>query len=728
MATTLRNIGFLLGYKIDKQSEQAVENSIQDLKNMATKALGAIGIGFSLVQLNTVVEEFSRIKNQIRSATAELGDQKDIQQEILASATATRTSYAETAKIISNLVHENAELFGTVDEAVKFNNAATMLFKTAGKSNEQIAGLMEAINKSFAKGYVDSETISQLLEQSPEAVALLNERLGTTSDQLEEMATDGRMTVEDLKMAFVENADEIAANFAGVKLTITDALVVIRNKWGLWLSDMDDTLGLTSAIATAIVKVSDIAMSAARKIQTRLEWLSEKLGGTEQLLKLVAIASGAIFVALNGTKILAFLKGAGSLLSAARLKTLAIVAVIVLLALLVEDFFAFMKGENSLIGEMLGRAGIDTNALRENIKGLWSQVKEIVPIFKQFAKIVGGQLLTGIKQILPRLAELGKAVLPILVRLIKQVVSFVGQLAQSVLPMVASLVERLLPFLFQVIEIILPAICSLIETLLPLVMEIIEAVLPIIIELLNTLLPIIMQIVEAVLPILLELIQLIVPILVQIIEAILPVILELISAILPILEPIFTIISSLVEAVLPLLVSLLGAILPILEPILGILQPIADILGVIIGAIAKVVGWIADGLGWVVDLIFGSGDADTGNADKVNAYAKGTDSSSDTFIAGEEGPELITGARGRKVFTALETGRIFQAMAMLGRAAVARPSTVMNSSSSRTINQYNRFESTFNGDRAGQEKSAAAMGAASDDAVSQMARALAFTR
>ena len=58
--------------------------------------------------------------------------------------------------------------------------------------------------------------MSQLLEQSPEAVALLNERLGTTSDQLEEMATDGRMTVEDLKMAFVENADEIAANFAGV--------------------------------------------------------------------------------------------------------------------------------------------------------------------------------------------------------------------------------------------------------------------------------------------------------------------------------------------------------------------------------------------------------------------------------------------------------------------------------------------------------------------------------
>lgn len=73
---------------------------------------------------------------------------------------------------------------------------------------------MEAINKSFAKGVVDSETMSQLLEQSPEAVALLNKRLGTTSDQLEDMVTDGKISLADLKGAFVDNAAEIEAAFA----------------------------------------------------------------------------------------------------------------------------------------------------------------------------------------------------------------------------------------------------------------------------------------------------------------------------------------------------------------------------------------------------------------------------------------------------------------------------------------------------------------------------------
>lgn len=42
----------------------------------------------------------------------------------------------------------------------------------------------------------------------------------------------------------------------------------------------------------------------------------------------------------------------------------------------------------------------------------------------------------------------------------------------------------------------------------------------------------------------------------------------------------------------------------------------------------------------------------------VKKFATGTNYTPDTFIAGEKGPELITGARGRKVFTALETSKI----------------------------------------------------------------------
>lgn len=726
MATTLREIGFKLGYDVDKASEKKAEDSIKSLKDTATKLLGAIGIGFSLVKINGLIEEFGAVNNGIRSIVDSTEEAAEAQQTVLKAANDCRMSYADMATTVSNLSKATGDIFN-VDDAANYAAAVTKVMKTAGRSDSAITGVIEGMNKSFQKGVMDTETINKMLEDAPETADVLAKHLGVAKSQLLDMASKGTIKVNDLKDAFLNSAEEIDAAYANVNLTVTDAIKNIRNTWGLWLADMDKTFGVTNSIARAMVKLSDTAMTFAQRIKTRLEWLADKLGGTDKLLKLIAITAGAVFLALNAGKIVSFLKDVRSLLTAHNAKILAIIAAIVLLALLVEDFFAFMKGENSLIGEILERNGVDVEAFRQACKDLWEQVKDIIDVFKQFARTIGNQLLSALKQVFSLLGKLVAAILPVILKLAQQIVSFIGRLAQTVLPMIVSMVERLLPFLIQIIETILPLVISLIETLLPLFMQIIEAVLPIIISLIETLLPLVMQIIEAVLPVILELIEAIVPILVQIVETILPVVLELISALLPIIEPIMTIVANLVQSLLPVLVSLLNAILPILEPILAILQPIADILGVIINAIAKVVGWVADGLGWIVDKIFGGG-GDTSAAEKVNAYAGGTDNSSETFIAGEEGPELVTGARGRKVFTALETGKIFRAMAMLGKAATAKPSTITNSTSSRTINQYNEFTNTFNGDRAGQAKSEAAMSSASDNAVDAMARALAFAR
>lgn len=726
MATTLREIGFKLGYDVDKASEKKAEDSIKSLKDTATKLLGAIGIGFSLVKINGLIEEFGAVNNGIRSIVDSTEEAAEAQQTVLKAANDCRMSYADMATTVSDLSKATGDIFN-VDDAANYAAAVTKVMKTAGRSDSTITGVIEGMNKSFQKGVMDTETLNKMLEDAPETADVLAKHLGVAKSQLLDMASKGTIKVNDLKDAFLNSAEEIDAAYANVNLTVTDAIKNIRNTWGLWLADMDKTFGVTNSIARAMVKLSDTAMTFAQRIKTRLEWLADKLGGTDKLLKLIAITVGAVFLALNAGKIVSFLKDVRSLLTAHNAKILAIIAAIVLLALLVEDFFAFMKGENSLIGEILERNGVDVEAFRQACKDLWEQVKDIIDVFKQFARTIGNQLLSALKQVLPLLGKLVAAILPVILKLAQQIVSFIGRLAQTVLPMIVSMVERLLPFLIQIIETILPLVISLIETLLPLFMQIIEAVLPIIISLIETLLPLVMQIIEAVLPVILELIEAIVPILVQIVETILPVVLELISALLPIIEPIMTIVANLVQSLLPVLVSLLNAILPILEPILAILQPIADILGVIINAIAKVVGWVADGLGWIVDKIFGGG-GDTSAAEKVNAYAGGTDNSSETFIAGEEGPELVTGARGRKVFTALETGKIFRAMAMLGKAATAKPSTITNSTSSRTINQYNEFTNTFNGDRAGQAKSEAAMSSASDNAVDAMARALAFAR
>ena len=405
---TIRELLVGLGFKINEESERQAEQGISDLKDKATQLLGAIGIGFSLVGLSAISEEFSTVNTMINQATQAMGDQKEIQRKILDAANATRSSYSDTAKIVSNLVQENSELFGTVDEAIAFNNAATQLFKTAGKTNDQIAGLMESINKSFAKGKVDSETISQLLEQSPEAVALLNKRLGSTTDQLEQLASEGKISLADLKATFVDSANEIGAAFANTKYNITDALLNIRNQWGQWVASMDETLGISTAIGTTMVRGFNMVMDLLRKLQTRIEWLSDKLGGTDKLLRLVAITAGALFAAFNFSKITSGLQSILKLASRINLKTIAIVAVIILLALLVEDFIKFLQGEDSMIGSLFDGAGIGAENARQAIFKAW---EAITSFLVKTWEVIKGVALSIFGALQDWWAEHGEAVL-----------------------------------------------------------------------------------------------------------------------------------------------------------------------------------------------------------------------------------------------------------------------------------------------------------------------------
>lgn len=367
-----------IGFKVNEQDVDKVNDTISGIKDTASRLLGAIGIGLSLASMNELVEEFTRVNNQIRNATSALGDQREIQQQIMDAAEATRTSYSDTANVVAMLVKGNSELFGNVDEAVKFNNAATMLFKSAGKTNEDIASLMEAINKSFQKGYVDSETISQLLERAPEAVALLNKRLGTTSDQLEEMASSGAMSVTDLKMAFLDSATEIEAEFGNVQYSISDALTVIRSKWGLWLAQTNETLGITDGIGRFMVSAFNKVIGVLNRVRNGVSWLADKLGGVDKLFRLIAITAGAAFAVFSFSKITSGLSAVSKLLTHINVKTLAIIAVIVLLALLVEDFINFMQGNDSLIGSLLEKAGVDVEAVRQTIINAWNAIKSFL--------------------------------------------------------------------------------------------------------------------------------------------------------------------------------------------------------------------------------------------------------------------------------------------------------------------------------------------------------------
>lgn len=387
-----------IGFKVKQDDVQKVNDTISGIKDTAAKLLGAIGIGFSLTNLNALAEEFNGINDKINFAVKGLADQKEAQKAILKAANDTKSSYEAMAGTVTNLVKAGSNLF-SVDEAVEFSSAVTKLLKTAGRGEGEIQSVMDGLNKSFQKGAVEAETLNVMLEQCPEAANLLADKLGVAKTKLLDMATNGQISCQQLKNAFLSSTGEIDAAFGNLDYSISDALLNIRNRFGYYIDDLNSSLGITKSIAKTMVSGFNQVMGVLNKVRNGVVWLSEKLGGAENLMKLVALAAGAILVAMNFSKITSGLSSILKLISSIKLGTVALVGAIILAALLVEDFINFMQGNNSLLGAMLQKAGVDCDALREKIRSTWDNIKKVFLSVAEAIKGVIGSLFSSISKL-----------------------------------------------------------------------------------------------------------------------------------------------------------------------------------------------------------------------------------------------------------------------------------------------------------------------------------------
>ncbi len=321
-----------------------------------------------------------------------------------------------------------------------------------------------------------------------------------------------------------------------------------------------------------------------------------------------------------------------------------------------------MGNARNFFEEHFGEAGV---AVFDSIIGVVEQLKGILP------------------GLLDQFAQLATSLLPVIGSLIQQIVPLIGEIIATVLPVLLDLIAQLLPVIGQIVEAILPVLIQLVETLVPIVMQIIEAVLPILQQLLEALMPIIQQIIDNILPIVIDLIMTVVSAIQPLVEAILPVLQSLLQALMPIIQAVAELFSNVLGAAINAISGILNGLTQILQGLItfitgvftgnwkqawegvksifsGIWEAIKSVCTGVVNGIISVINTVIGGLNKlkIPDWVPGIGGMGI-NIPLIPMLAKGSKYTPDTFIAGEAGAELITNARGRTVFTAAQTGRIF---------------------------------------------------------------------
>lgn len=723
---TIRDIGILFGYKVDESSERKVEGSIKSLKSMASKVLGAVGITLSVagiksavdgcVEVASSVEEmqnkfdvvFGDMRDEVNKWAQEYSDaigrnKNDIktyladQQNLLVGFGMTRQAGAEMAEQMTSLALDLAS-FGNMDETASVN-----------AMTKAVMGESEA-----------AKTLGAVLNDSTRAQAMATLGLKGTYDKLDQLT---KMQV-NYQAILQQSPDAI-----GDCQRSLDSYESTKKRYIAKLKEIKTIVGqFFLPTYQKILSIGAKGLTMIRDWLQKLTDLTDKLGGSQRVLSVLAAAFTAMLVAMNLKKIGAAINGFTKLARAIGLgrgKALAFFAVFLLLALVIEDFISFMRGDKSLLGTMLERAGVDCEKLRQNIVGVWTKIKQaigyigegirnvVVPIFEGIrtaAVVAFEEIQQAVAKVAPGIAQFFKELSSGKVDKKKwtDIGESIGRIAVGVVAVIAAV--KGISAIFGVITTVISVVKAVISVI-KLAFVVVKSIITVI------------KVVGAVISVLAS--------------AFGPVILAIAAAIA---------IGVLLWKNWDKIREAAGNLLE------GIKATIGNVRDAIVTGIQAAIDWItslpAEALKWGSDIIDGIvsgiqsavgrvGEAVKGVADKIKSFLG--------FSEPEDGPlsdfhtympdmidlmaSGITSGK-KKVKDALEgmTGE----MSVIAKANVVSKATgrgaTGGTTGGRTVTQNVNINNQFNGDRAGQQKSSEAMDKAAGDATGEMARALAFAK
>lgn len=723
---TIRDIGILFGYKVDQSSEQKVEGSIKSLKSMASKVLGAVGITLSVagiksaidgcVEVASSIEEmqnkfdvvFGDMRDEVDKWAQEYSDaigrnKNDIktyladQQNLLVGFGMTRQAGAEMAEQMTSLALDLAS-FGNMDETASVN-----------AMTKAVMGESEA-----------AKTLGAVLNDSTRAQAMATLGLKGTYDKLDQLT---KMQV-NYQAILQQSPDAI-----GDCQRSLDSYESTKKRYIAKLKEIKTIVGqFFLPTYQKILSIGAKGLTMIRDWLQKLTDLTDKLGGSQRVLSVLAAAFTAMLVAMNLKKIGAAINGFTKLARAIGLghgKALAFFAVFLLLALVIEDFISFMRGDKSLLGTMLERAGVDCEKLRQNIVGVWTKIKQAIGYIGEGIRNVVVPIFEGIRTAaVVAFEEIQKAVAkaaPGIAQFFKELSS--GKVDKKKWTDIGESIGRIAVGVVAVIAAVkgISAIFGVITT----VISVVKAVISVI-----------------------------------------KLAFVVVKSIITVIKVVGAVISVLASAFGPVILAIAAAIAigvllwknwdkireaagNLLE---GIKATIGNVRDAIVTGIQAAIDWItslpAEALKWGSDIIDGIvsgiqsavgrvGEAVKGVADKIKSFLG--------FSEPEDGPlsdfhtympdmidlmaSGITSGK-KKVKDALEgmTGE----MSVIAKANVVSKATgrgaTGRTTGGRTVTQNVNINNQFNGDRAGQQKSSEAMDKAAGDATGEMARALAFAK
>jgi tape measure domain-containing protein len=274
-----------------RNSEQEVDKSTKQMGRSFGRLQSIIAAVFSAEVLRRVTlsaDQFQLLQARIDGAARSTRDAAKAQDELVKISARTGTQLKANVRLFESFTIAAEDLGRSNDEVLQLVDTVQQLGVLSGASVDEINNASRQLSQGLAAGIVRAEEFNSVIENTPRVAQAIADGLGMSFGQMRKLVLEGKLLSDDVFEALLSQTENVQKRFAEMPVDIMRATTVFTTFATRAVSELDESRGLTEAIAAGILEGAEFMRDDFVPLT------QEALGYVEDIAKAFGLATDDI--------------------------------------------------------------------------------------------------------------------------------------------------------------------------------------------------------------------------------------------------------------------------------------------------------------------------------------------------------------------------------------------------------------------------------------------------
>lgn len=277
----------------------AVEQLAGRIRRTLINAFAITGISLSIREIIRLSDALTGITNRVRLVTRDTAQLNAVMGELFKISKSTRVGFESTAELYNRTALAVRDLGLTQRETLQFTESLNQAIVLSGATATEANNALIQLSQGLASGVLRGDELRSVLEQLPRVADVIAQRLGVTRGELRILGQQGRISAEEIILAFRDARAVLAEQFKTTIPTIGQAFDVLKTSVILFIHDSQEVQNILQGLARAIIILADNLDVVAKGAQIAGSFLAVNFARQGVGAAIIAIRGLTAAIAVN---------------------------------------------------------------------------------------------------------------------------------------------------------------------------------------------------------------------------------------------------------------------------------------------------------------------------------------------------------------------------------------------------------------------------------------------